>query len=53
MPNDPFTSIAESMTAMHEMFLSLRAAGFTETQALRLVAYLTSAAGDQPNTPPG
>ncbi|WP_198541185.1 hypothetical protein [Parafrankia soli] len=33
-------SISESAVAMHEIFLSLQAAGFTEQQALYLVGQM-------------
>ena len=38
--NNPFGEMAQAATAMHEMFLSYLAAGFTEGQALYLVACL-------------
>lgn len=34
---NPFSELATAATAMHEMFLSYVAAGFTEAQALWLV----------------
>ncbi|MFI7010001.1 hypothetical protein [Streptomyces sp. NPDC050145] len=36
-PADPLTSLAEAAVALHELYESLRAAGFTEEQALDLV----------------
>jgi len=44
---DPFdqlpgiATLTESFMVLHEMFLSLMAAGFTEDQALRYIAYLS------------
>lgn len=37
----PDLTLAEAAVAMHEMFLGFLAAGFTESQALRLVAMAT------------
>lgn len=34
------SSIDEGMVGIHQMFLQLQEGGFTETQALRLIAYL-------------
>ncbi len=31
--------LAEGMRAIHEMYASMRDAGFTETQTLRVIAY--------------
>lgn len=38
-PQDPSTPIAEAAVAIHEMFMTWVRAGFTEDQALRLIAY--------------
>jgi len=35
-PPDPFSTLAEGMVQMHEMFVSMRKAGFSERQALEL-----------------
>lgn len=40
MSGDRPLSIAESATAIHEIFLSLMNVGFTEAQALYLVAQM-------------
>jgi hypothetical protein len=45
MPDQPF-SMSESAVAIHELFVSLTAAGFTERQALYLIAQ-TVILGDQ------
>lgn len=34
---DPLSPMVQGMTAMHEMFLSLTEAGFTERQALTII----------------
>lgn len=39
---DPLSPLAEAATAMHEMFESLVEAGFTEWQALVVVAVMGS-----------
>lgn len=38
MPKNPMSSLSVGAAAMHEMFLSLVAAGFTEWQACIIVA---------------
>jgi hypothetical protein len=43
IPPDPFTAMAESATAMHTLFMSYIAAGFSEEQALKLIAYTIAA----------
>lgn len=40
MPADPFSGMAAEATAMHEIFRSLNAGGFTEQQALFYIACL-------------
>ncbi|BFP50081.1 hypothetical protein KCMC57_64490 (plasmid) [Kitasatospora sp. CMC57] len=42
MPSFPLTQLAQSASAMHEMFVAQVAAGFTEAQALYLVACMVS-----------
>lgn len=37
-PGDPMTVAAEAAVQLHELFVSLISAGFTETQALTLIA---------------
>lgn len=37
-PNNPISALLEAAISMHEMYVSFVAAGFTETQALTLVA---------------
>ena len=37
LPNDPVSALAEGAANLHEMFLALLHAGFTEDQALYLV----------------
>ena len=43
MPQDPMTAFAEGAIGMHEMFVCYVAAGFTEGQALRLMAEILAA----------
>ena len=46
MPDDPLNPISEMMGGMlslHEVFLSMQEAGFTEDQALRMLAYMLTA----------
>jgi len=33
------TPLGEAMSGMHEMYLSLRAGGFKENEALKIIAY--------------
>ena len=42
-PADPMTALAESAGSMHELFAGYVAAGFTEGQALRLIAEIMAA----------
>lgn len=37
-PNNPISALLEAAISMHEMYTNFVAAGFTETQALTLVA---------------
>lgn len=39
-PKDPLSSLGAAAAVMHEAFVSLLQAGFTESQALYLVAQL-------------
>lgn len=39
-PKDPFTASEEAWAGMHELFTTLTAQGFTENQALKLIAYM-------------
>lgn len=50
-PIDPFTAMSEAATALHTLFVSYIAAGFSVDQALRLIAY-TLAAYQGGTTPP-
>jgi len=43
MPEQQPLSIAETAIALHELFISLVSAGFTEEQAMYLVAEVISA----------
>lgn len=43
-PEDPITQLAEGAASAHELYLAYVAAGFTEGQALYLVAQLITAA---------
>jgi hypothetical protein len=52
IPPDPFTMMAEAATALHTLFTSYLAAGFTADQALRLIAYTMAAQAAQGNQPP-
>jgi hypothetical protein len=45
-PGDPISSMGEAAVTLHEMFVSLVEGGFTEDQALRLLAYRLAADGD-------
>lgn len=48
-PVDPFTSMAAAAASMHEMYVSLLAAGFNEAQAMYIVAQaLTGGKGTPP-----
>ena len=48
-PADPFTAIAMAAASMHEMYVSLLTAGFTEPQAIYLVGQaLTGGKGTPP-----
>lgn len=38
-------TLAESAVALHEMFLSMLGAGFTEDQALKFLAYCVTGGG--------
>jgi len=42
-PADPLTAMAEAAVALHEVFKSYVKAGFTEAQALTLVAAMVTA----------
>jgi hypothetical protein len=42
-PQDPITALAAGAAATHEMFLSLVRAGFTEQQALYIIAQILAA----------
>jgi hypothetical protein len=35
--NDPTTALGEAMITLHELYLSAKKAGFTETQAMQIV----------------
>jgi hypothetical protein len=39
-PNDPFLPLLDAAVSFHEMFLNFVEAGFTEQQALYLVAQI-------------
>lgn len=42
-PTDPMTVMAEAAATMHELYLSLVEAGFTEMQALYMTAQIAAA----------
>lgn len=44
---DPSTPLGEATGSLHEMFLSLIAAGFTEWQALRIIGVMLAENGRQ------
>jgi hypothetical protein len=46
-PADPFTALSEGMAQMHEMFASMRKAGFSERQALELTKEMMRAGMEQ------
>lgn len=43
-PEDPITQLAEGAASAHELFTAYVEAGFTENQALYLVAQMVTAA---------
>lgn len=47
MPELDITALGESAIAMFELFKEMQSAGFTETQALRLCAYMVMSRGEQ------
>ena len=47
-PAEPLTQLAEGAAQMHEMFLAYQHAGFTEHQALYLVAAVLRGMFTQP-----
>jgi hypothetical protein len=52
-PQDPITALVQAAASVHEMFLAYLAAGFTEQQALYLIAQVLAAGataqqGEQP-----
>lgn len=48
LPNDPVSALAEGAAQLHEFFLALESAGFTESQALYLVGQaINHQAGNQ------
>lgn len=53
-PEDPITALAQGAAASHEFFIAMRAAGFSEFQALYITAQvMIAAAGNQGNTGDG
>jgi hypothetical protein len=48
LPTSPLTEAAAAFVGIHELFKTLMAAGFTENQALKYLAYTTSQAQPQP-----
>ncbi|MCU1590047.1 MAG: hypothetical protein JWP11_1303 [Frankiales bacterium] len=42
---DPFTALSEASLSLHEWFVSLVAAGFTDLQAMQLMAAVITAQG--------
>lgn len=46
-PTDPMTVLGEGSAAIHEIFLELLSAGFTEWQALRLIGVMLAEQGRQ------
>jgi hypothetical protein len=45
-----FTSLSEAAVGLHEMFVSLVSAGFTDDQAITLIVQMLH---DPPSDPPG
>lgn len=45
IPQDPMSPLAAAGMGLHELFLAYMAGGFTESQALRLIAYGVDATG--------
>lgn len=43
IPPDPFTMMADAAVALHTLFVSYIAAGFSQDQALKLIAYTMAA----------
>lgn len=43
LPNDPFSTMADAATGIHELFVAFQAAGFDAGQALYLVATMLTA----------
>lgn len=39
-PEKPLSSLVEAAVSMHEIFVTYVRAGFTENQALKLIAYI-------------
>jgi len=37
MPDNPMTPMGEAFASLHEMYLGLRASGFTETEACHII----------------
>ena len=46
-PDDPMAGLTEAAVSIHELFVSLVEAGFTEAQALSLVAQMFRPSGDE------
>ena len=41
---DPLTVMAEGMAQMHELFISMLAAGFSENQACKIIGHMLAGA---------
>lgn len=50
IPDDPMSELATAAASLHELYLSLVAAGFTETQALYLVGQAMTGQQNQGGT---
>lgn len=50
-PSDPLGPLVAAAVTMHSLFVAYRDAGFTEDQALRLVAYVVASAQAPANPP--
>jgi hypothetical protein len=50
-PQEPLSELVEGAVAAHEMFLAYKEAGFTDNQALYLVASIVTAGIKPPQQP--
>lgn len=45
LPRDPFADMAAAASSMHDMYVSMRASGFTELEACRIIGVMLATAG--------